>query len=308
MLRTGVDLGGTKIEGVVLDVNGRVLARERRPTPGSSAEPASGESLDGLYNRTIEVIAAVISKVESVAGESSSIGLGHPGSFDGAGRLRNANTVALNGRELGRDLHSLLGRQVHMANDADCLALSEATDGAGSGHRVVFAGILGTGVGGGVVVDGSLVTGPSGTGGEWGHNPLPWRRHDDPELSCYCGKTACVETFVSGTGIRADHLRNTGVLMDGRSIVEQARGGDTSCLETLERYCDRLARSLASIINVLDPNVIVLGGGMSRVDEIYDMVPALWDLYVFGGTSRAELLPALHGDASGVRGAAQLTG
>lgn len=295
-VRVGVDLGGTKIEAVALAPDGVELARRRRRTP------------QGQYESILSTIGELIDEVSAHLDVAEAVGVGTPGSvspFDGL--MKNANSVVLNGRPLDRDLERTLGRPVVMRNDADCFALSEAVDGAAAGAEVVFGVILGTGVGGGVVVDGEVRTGPNRTGGEWGHNPLPWPDHGElPGPDCYCGKTGCIETWLSGPGFAADHVRATGAELDPPAIVAAARDGQAAANASLDRYIDRLARGLATIINVVDPDVIVLGGGMSNVDELYSRVPELWPRYVFGGEVATQLVRNTHGDSSGVRGAAML--
>ncbi len=295
-VRVGVDLGGTKIEVAALAPDGEEIARRRRPTP------------QGDYEGILHTIRELIDEVSAGLDVAETVGVGTPGSvspFDG--RMKNSNSVVLNGKPLDRDLEEFLDRPVVMRNDADCFALSEAVDGAAVGAEVVFGVILGTGVGGGVVVDGVVRTGPNRTGGEWGHNPLPWPTDGErPGPDCYCGKAGCIETWLSGPGFSADHARATGKHLDPPSIVESARGGDPDARASLDRYIDRLARGLATIINVLDPDVVVLGGGMSNVDELYSEVPRLWSRYVFGGEVATRLERNVHGDSSGVRGAAML--
>jgi len=295
-VRVGIDLGGTKIEAVALAPGGEELARRRRPTPR------------GDYEGILRTIGELIDEVSAGLDVAEAVGVGTPGSvspFDGL--MKNSNSVVLNGKPLDRDLEEVLGRPVIMRNDADCFALSEAVDGAAAGAEVVFGVILGTGVGGGVVVDGEVRTGPNRTGGEWGHNPLPWPADDErPGPDCYCGKTGCIETWVSGPGFSADHARATGQRIDPPVIVAAAREGDDAARASLDRYIDRLARGLATIINVLDPDVVVLGGGMSNVDELYTEVPKRWPRYVFGGEVATRLERNVHGDSSGVRGAAML--
>ena len=241
---------------------------------------------------------------------SPSLGIGGPGSLTVDGRVKNANTQCLNGQMLEQDLAALLGHPVRYANDANCLALSEATDGAGQGAGVVFAAILGTGCGAGITVAGRVLTGPNRLAGEWGHNPQPWAEADEPRLGCYCGQVGCVETLVSGPGLAADHQRQHGGTLSAQQIAQRAAEGDADCNATLARWQQRLARALAGVINLLDPDVIVLGGGLSRMAATYTAVPALWGRWVFAGgvrePVRTRLLPALHGDASGVRGAAWL--
>ena len=303
-LTFGVDLGGTKTEGIVLDAAGRTLWRERTATPA------------GDYRATLDCVTALVARAEAATGmRAARIGVGAPGTLTHDGVMKNANSQCLNGQPLQRDLVALLGRPVRIANDANCLALSEATDGAGAGAEVVFAAILGTGVGAGVVVNGRLLTGPNGLAGEWGHNPLPWPDADDaPSPACYCGQHGCVETWLSGPGMAQDHAARSGQALTAHAIVSRAAAGDAACEASLQRYERRLARALAHVINLLDPHVIVLGGGLSQVDRWLVTVPALWAAHVFSGglaanttePVRTRLLRSLHGDSSGVRGAAWL--
>ena len=294
--RVGIDLGGTKIELVVLDAGGHERWRRRVPTP------------QGDYAGTLRAIAALVEEAEHVTGAGARVGIGTPGSPSPRdGRMRNANSTCLNGQPLQHDLEALLRRPLRLANDANCLAMSEAADGAGAGARTVFAAILGTGVGGGIVVDRTLLVGANAIAGEWGHNPLPLPTADDlPLPACYCGRAGCIETWLSGPGMAADHLRQGGEALDAATIAARAADGDARCVATLERYEARLARALAGVINLLDPDVIVLGGGLSRVARLYANVPRLWGAHVFSEQVVTRLLPARHGDASGVRGAAWL--
>jgi len=294
-VRIGIDLGGTKIEAIALDGEGHERFRHRVPTPR------------GSYDGTIEAVASLVDRAEAVVG-SSTVGIGMPGVISPAtGLVKNANSTWLNGRPLAEDLASRLGREVRLANDANCFALSEATDGAAAGQTVVFGAILGTGVGGGLVVCGRVVTGANAIAGEWGHNALPWPEHDErPGPDCYCGRQGCIETFLSGPGLSNDHLRWTGVTMDAATIVAEATRGDSAAHATVARYEERLARGLASIINVLDPDAIVLGGGLSNIAQLYECVPRLWARYVFSDAVVTRLVRASHGDSSGVRGAAWL--
>ncbi|AUN96261.1 ROK family protein [Pseudazoarcus pumilus] len=295
-MRIGIDLGGSKIELVALDDAGATLHRERIATP------------TGDYAATIEAIAALVERAERAIGGQASVGIGTPGSRSPAtGRMRNANSTCLNGRALDRDLATRLGRELRIANDANCLAVSEATDGAGAGARCVFGVILGTGVGGGIVVDGQLLTGANAIAGEWGHVPLPAAdAADTPARRCYCGRTNCIETWLSGPGVVADHAHHTGLELDVREIVRAAEAGEQCAEATLERFERRLARALASVINVLDPDVIVLGGGLSSIARLYRNVPRLWREHIFSDVVETRLAAAAHGDASGVRGAAWL--
>jgi fructokinase len=296
----GVDLGGTKIEAIVLDADGRSRWRERVPTPA------------GDYRATLQTVAALVQRAEADLGLSGcTVGVGTPGTATAAGLIKNANSTCLNGQPLQADLAQLLARPVRIANDANCLALSEATDGTAAGAEVVFAVILGTGVGAGVVVHGQQLSGPNGLAGEWGHNPLPWATADEsPGPSCYCGQRGCIETWLSGPGMARDHAARHGETLTALRISERAAQGDAACEATLQRYEARVARSLAHVINLLDPHVIVLGGGLSGLDRLLVNVPRLWGGFVFSGglkdPVRTELKRSLHGDSSGVRGAAWL--
>ncbi len=295
-MRLGIDLGGTKIAAVVLDDDGRAVWEARRPTPR------------GDYKATVEAIAGLVVAGEREVGEHCTVGVGTPGAIaPGRGVLRNANSTWLNGRRLGEDLARELARPVRLSNDANCLAVSESSDGAGAGGGVVFGVILGTGVGGGLVVDGRPVEGANGIAGEWGHNPLPWPRDDErPGPDCYCGRAGCIETFLSGPGLSGDHARRGGPDLPGETVVARASAGEPLAIATLDAWCDRLARALASVINIVDPDVIVVGGGLSRIDRVYVSVPELWGRWVFADTVVTRLVPAAFGDASGVRGAAAL--
>jgi len=295
-MRIGVDLGGTKIEAIAIDRDGRERARRRVPAPRDR------------YAATLAAITTLVEGLERESGEPGRVGVGMPGALSPAtGLVKNANSVWLNGRPLREDLERLLHRPLRFANDANCFALSEARDGTGAGVRTVFGVILGTGTGGGVVVDGRVLTGPNAIAGEWGHNPLPWPRPDEwPGTACYCGRSGCIETFLSGPGIARDHREATGETLDAATIAARAADGDERCESTLARYEDRLARALASVVNLLDPDVIVLGGGLSNLGRLYDAVPAAWGPWVFSDRVDTPLRPPRHGDASGVRGAAWL--
>ena len=297
-IRMGLDLGGTKIEIVALDAGGVELVRRRIPTPRDD------------YCATLEAMARLVREVEGELGVVATVGVGTPGSISRAtALLRGSNSVCLNGQPIKHDLERALGREVRIANDANCFALSEAIDGAGEGAEVVFGVILGTGVGAGIVVRGHVLEGPNGIAGEWGHNALPWPRDDErPGPRCYCGLAGCIEMFVSGPGLENEHQRATGSSLEAVAIVSRATAGDAACEATFARYEDRLARSLAHVINVLDPDVIVLGGGMSNVDRLYASVPRLWDAWVFSDRVDTRLVRHRHGDSSGVRGAAWLWG
>lgn len=305
-MRVGIDLGGTKIEAVVLDAAGREAARERVPTPRPDDD--SEQSLTATYGAMLAAIVDLIGRLEARTGPAASIGVGAPGSASPTdGLMRNCNATYVNGRPLGRDLSRALGRQVALANDANCFALSEAVDGAGAGARTVFGVILGTGVGGGIVVDGRVLVGANAIAGEWGHDPLPWPTADErPGPRCFCGRHGCIETFVSGPGLCRDHLAVTGEDLNAPQIAARARSGDAAATATLERHAERLARGLAAVVNLLDPDVIVLGGGVSNLEHLYTTVPAHWERFVAADPVLTRLRPALHGDASGVRGAAWL--
>ena len=295
MNRIGIDLGGTKIEGVWLTEDGSVGGRERIPTPRDD------------YDGTLQAISALVERLEQQAGRCS-VGVGHPGATDPErGVIKNANSTWIIGKKLREDLCGLLGREVVTANDADCLALSEATDGAGAGHAVVFGVILGTGVGGGIVTHGKLLSGPNAITGEWGHNPLPWPRDEErPGPDCYCRRRGCIETYLSGPGLAADHERVTGEQLTAEQVHEQAEKRVLTAETTLRRYEHRLARALAAIINVLDPDVIVLGGGLSNLKRVYNSLPHIWNEFAFTGRVVTPVKPPQHGDSSGVRGAAWL--
>ena len=294
-MRIGIDLGGTKIEGLALDDSGRELARYRIPTPQHD------------YAATLAAIASVVRTLETQTSQTGTVGAGIPGSIRANGLVKNANSTWLNGKPLQEDLGQLLSREVRIANDANCLAVSEATDGAAAGKAVVFAVILGTGCGGGIALNGHVHAGSNGVAGEWGHNPLPWQRPEEyPGPTCYCGRHGCIETWISGTGLAHDHARINGGSLTGEAILIASEAGDTAALATLARYEDRLARSLAHLINLLDPDVIVLGGGLSRIQRLYKNIPQLLPPLVFGGSCNTPILQSRHGDSSGVRGAAWL--
>ncbi len=294
--RIGIDLGGTKIEIAALDRSGRIVERRRVTTPA------------GDYEGTLRSVADLVTAVEWALGAQGTVGIATPGTISPlTGMLRNSNSVCLNGRPFKRDLEGLLQREIRMENDANCFALSEAVDGAGQGAHVVFGVILGTGVGGGIVIDGRVLHGANGIAGEWGHNPLPWPQPDElPGRKCYCGRAGCIETFLSGSGLAADHSCTGGGALTAEDIVAAAQEGDPGAEATLARYEARLARALASVINLLDPDVIILGGGVSNVRRLYESVPRLWTQWIFSDAVRTRLTPNLHGDSSGVRGAAWL--
>ena len=299
-MRIGVDVGGTKIEAVSLD-GAREIGRLRVDTPRDD------------YEATLDAIRALVGDLERAAGATGTVGIGIPGTIATAtGLVKNANSTWLIGKPLQRDVEARLGRPVRVANDANCFAMSEASDGAAAGVEIVFGVIVGTGTGAGIVVRGQVLTGANGIAGEWGHNALPWPGDDEhPGPSCYCGKHGCIETFLSGPGMTADHERHTGQRVLPREIEHAAARGEGAAVAAMERYELRMARALASVINILDPDVIVLGGGMSKIDRLYENVPRLWGQWVFAATGstpdvRTRLTRAAHGDASGVRGAAWL--
>lgn len=294
--RLGIDLGGTKIEGLVLDASGRELARRRLPSPR------------GDYAATLAALTGLIDWLEAEAGGRASVGIGIPGSISPAtGLVQNANSIWLNGRPLKADLEARLGRPVRLANDANCFAVSEASDGAGEDAHVVFGVILGTGCGGGIVVDRRLVDGPRGIGGEWGHNPLPWMTAEEyPGPLCWCGRPGCMETWVSGPALATDHIRRTGEPLDGSEIARRAIAGNADAQATLDRHAGRLARGLAHVVNLIDPDVIVLGGGLSKLDHLYAVLPGLMSPWIFSEHTKVDIRPPRWGDASGVRGAAWL--
>ena len=295
-MRLGIDLGGTKTAAIVLDDRGRTVWEQRKPTPRND------------YDATIELIAGLVAEGERAAASRCSVGIGMPGAISPAtGLVKNANSTWLNGRALRQDIERRLGREVRLANDANCLAVSEATDGAAVGAEVVFGVILGTGTGGGIVVRGQLVTGANAIAGEWGHNALPWPEDDErPGRECYCGRRGCLETFLSGPALSASYADLAGRTESGEAVVALAASGDGSARAVLDRWTARLARALASVINVLDPDVIVVGGGLSRLDHIYSRVPEIWGAWVFSDRVTTRLVQARFGDASGVRGAAWL--
>ena len=302
-MKIGIDLGGSKIEGIVLDDAGAERGRLRVPTPA------------GDYTATLDAIAGLVADLAAghAVPDDVPVGVGIPGTVSPAtGLIKNANSTCLIGQRLDADLEHRLGRPVRLANDADCFTVSEATDGAGSDARTVFGVILGTGVGGGLVVDGKLWVGPNAISGEWGHNPLPWPktaedspdgRDERPGRHCYCGKRGCIETFLSGPGLAIDYASETA---DAAAIDKLAQSGDAAASAALDRYEDRLARALAGVINIVDPEMIVLGGGLSNIRRLYDNVPALWQEWVFSDRCDTRLAQNRHGDSGGVRGAAWL--
>jgi len=295
-MRLGIDLGGTKIEIAALADDGSELLRRRVATP------------QGDYPATLQAIAGLVTDAEKELGRHGSVGIGIPGAESLVdGRIKNANSTCLIGQPLRADLQHLLQREIRLANDANCFALSEAIDGAGHSTACVFGVILGTGVGGGIVIDGRVLVGANAIAGEWGHNPLPADLLDPlPPLRCYCGRDGCNETWLSGPGLAADHRRHTGIALTAVDIAHQAAAGDAACTATLDRHARRLGRALAGVINLLDPDVVVLGGGLSQMPQLYEKLPDYCRPYVFSDDLRTRILPPVHGDSSGVRGAAWL--
>ena len=291
-MRIGIDLGGTKIAAVALDETGVELDRRRVTTPA------------GDYRATVDAVALLVKSIEQELGATGTVGIGTPGAISPtSGLLRNSNSVALNGMPLDRDISAAVGRDVRIANDANCFALSEAVDGAGEGARTVFGVILGTGVGGGLAVDGKVLVGPNAIAGEWGHNQLP----DQPGVSrsCYCGRVDCVEQYLSGPALAREYLNETGAVVTAAEVAVLA-GSDAVAVGSLDRYAIRLAKALSAVINIVDPDVIVLGGGLSNIEMLYDRVPSLWSEWIFSDAVATRLVPNRHGDSSGVRGAAWL--
>lgn len=295
-MKVGIDLGGTKIEIAVLDDANQLVLRERVATP------------QGNYVATCDAIIALVNQVRQQFGHFDGLGIAIPGAVSKkTGRIKNANSTCLIGQDLQGDLQKALGIDVVLANDANCLALSESADGAAAGADVVFAVIIGTGCGGGLVVNGQIINGVNAIAGEWGHNPLPWLKVDTKSFECYCGLTDCIETFLSGPGLAARFQARTGCAVTAQSLSALAEQGDTDAQAMLEIYAGWMARALASVINVVDPDVIVLGGGLSNIDMLYQRVPQLWQQWVFSDQVETRLVPAKWGDSSGVRGAAWLT-
>ena len=294
--RIGIDLGGTKIEGAAIAGSGTVRVRRRVATP------------IGNYRATIGAIAGLVGEIEREIDQTASVGVGMPGAISPVtGMVKNANSTWLIGRPLQSDLEAALSRPIRLANDANCFALSEATDGAAAGMETVFGVILGTGVGGGIAIGGRILIGANAIAGEWGHNPLPWPAPEEiPGPPCYCGRSGCIETFLSGPALAADHHRHTGRRLDASEIADLAGRGDSECAASLSRYTDRLARGLAAVINLVDPDAIVLGGGVSGITALYEQVQRLWRRFVFSDRVVTRLLRPAHGDSSGVRGAAWL--
>jgi len=296
MIRIGVDFGGTKIEAAALDADGRFLARVRVPNPGA-------------YDEALVTVRNLIEQVETEIGGTGTVGVGLPGSISPrTGLMRNANSTYLNGRTFREDLSAVMGREVRVANDANCLALSEAVDGAVQGAKVAFAIIVGTGCGGGLVVDGKLVEGANGIGGEWGHMPLPWPSEaENPGPKCWCGLHGCLETWVSGTGFQRDYAAAAGgQALTGEAIIQAARGGESAAQAAFDRLISRLGRAIAVVCNLIDPDAFVIGGGLSNVGELFERLPEAVRPYVFSDSWEAKIVPARWGDSSGVRGAARL--
>ncbi len=295
-VRIGIDWGGTKIEALAMDGDGSELRRVRIATPRHD------------YEGSIRAVAELVASIEREVGATGPIGVGIPGTIvPGSGLVKNANSTWLNGRPLERDLSVALAREVRCVNDANCLAVSEAIDGAAAGYAVVFAAILGTGCGAGIALHGRMHAGPNGLAGEWGHNPLPWQRPDEyPGDACYCGQRGCIERWLSGPALEADYRRASGSTLPGAGIVAAAKSGEPQAMAALDRYEDRLARALAHVVNLLDPDIIVLGGGLSRIERLYCSVPPRIGRWAFGKSADTQVVSAKHGDSSGVRGAARL--
>jgi fructokinase len=294
-MKIGIDLGGTKIEGILLDNDGSVVSRQRRDTPR------------GDYQQLLHAITASIKTLSNIATDTCTVGIGTPGSIGPDGLLRNSNTTELNGQSLQQDLEKLLGQTIRIANDANCFALSEAIDGAGAKYATVFGVILGTGTGGGIVINKQLLDGCNHIGGEWGHNQLPWATPDElPGDLCYCGQHGCIETFLSGPGLARSYQKLSNKKLSTREIFAQSEQGNENARTVIDIYEDQLARALASVINILDPHCIILGGGLSNIDRLYANVKARWGKTIFSNSIRTELLSPVHGDSSGVRGAAWL--
>lgn len=295
-VRIGIDWGGTKIEGLAMDADGVELQRVRIPTPRHD------------YHASVRVTAELVADLEREVGPTGPVGIGIPGTIVPAtGLVKNANSTWLNGKPFEKDLAAAMGREVRCVNDANCLAVSEAVDGAAAGCGVVFAAILGTGCGAGIALGGRMHMGPNGVAGEWGHNPLPWQRPEEyPGDPCYCGQRGCIERWLCGPAFEEDYRRASGSALAGAKIVAAAEAGERLAMAALERYEDRLARALAHVVNLLDPDIIVLGGGLSRIERLYQDVPQKIAKWTFGGSAITRVVPAKHGDSSGVRGAARL--
>ncbi len=295
-MRIGIDLGGTKIEGIVLSENGEELFRHRVATPQEN------------YSATLNAMAELVTKIENTVGQYNCVGICTPGSLSPAtGLMRNSNSICINGKPVLNDLQALLKKEIRIANDANCFALSEASDGIAKNAAVVFGVIIGTGTGAGIVINKKVLMGVNAIAGEWGHNPLPWPQNTElPGAQCYCGKSGCIETWLSGPSIVRDHALHCNEFLDAETLDKKARFGDEDADETLQRYENRMARSLAQVINILDPDAIVLGGGMGNIKRLYENVPKLWGQYIFSDVVKTQLLVPAFGDSSGVRGAAWL--
>jgi len=295
-IRTGIDLGGTKIEIIAMNESDEMIYQQRVDTP------------QGNYQATLSSIVKLLNDLEKSLDKQTTIGIGTPGAISQkTGRLKNSNSTCLNNQPLIRDLEKALDRPVRTSNDANCFVLSEASDGAAQGAKSVFGVIIGTGTGAGIVINGQIHEGVNRIAGEWGHNPLPWPNNDElPGRDCYCGLSGCIETFLSGPGLAADYLKHSGLQLNGEQIVSHAEKGDVASEACLQRYENRMARALAHVINILDPEVIVLGGGLSNIQRLYENVPKIWQDYVFSDQVFTQLLPPKFGDASGARGAARL--
>ncbi|MDC7676288.1 ROK family protein [Asticcacaulis machinosus] len=294
-MQIGLDFGGTKIEAAALDEAGNYLLRIRKPNPGN-------------YDDALEAVCDLVAYVERETGQTGTVGIGTPGSISPTtGLMRNSNSLYLNGRPFREDLTTAMGREVRLANDANCFALSEAVDGAGAGATVCFGVILGTGCGGGVVIDGKLVEGANGIAGEWGHNPLPWpEASETPGPKCYCGKRNCLEQWISGTGLQRDYQAQTGTVLSAEEIINRARLGEAVANDAFNRLINRIGRAIATVCNMIDPDAIVIGGGLSNVPEIFERIPTIISENVFADSWSAKIVQAKWGDASGVRGAARL--
>ena len=296
MIQFGIDLGGTKTEILALDVQGNILLNHRVDTPTNN------------YPATLDCINQLVVNAEKELSTQGTVGICTPGSLSPrTGLLRNSNSTCLNNQPFKQDIEKLLKREIRISNDANCFALSEAIDGAAIDAEILFGVIIGTGCGAGIVVNKQIINGPNSISGEWGHNPIPWPDHEEINgLQCWCGKRGCIETYISGTGFTEDYYRLTNISKQGKQIVADAQNGEAAACKVIQRYEIRLAKSLAHIINILDPDTIVLGGGMSNIQSLYKNIPKIWNEYVFSDTVLTQLVAPLHGDASGVRGAARL--
>jgi len=294
-MRTGIDLGGTKIEIIAMDNRDQIVYQKRAATPQRD------------YQKTLTTITDMIHSLEKELGQETSIGMGTPGAISQkTGKLKNSNSICLNNQPLKQDLEKRLNREIRTSNDANCFALSEAADGAAAEASSVFGVIIGTGTGAGIVIDGKILEGVNRISGEWGHNPLPWPKDDERANSCYCGRNACIETFLSGPGMEADFFKTNGLQIKAHEIVKNAADSDKQAEACLQKYEHRLARALAHVINIIDPEIIVLGGGLSNIKRLYQNVPKLWGEFIFSDMVLTKLVPPMYGDSSGVRGAARL--